>query len=209
MAPEGPLLKLFNAPRRWLRGLYDWTMHWADTPQSLVALLVIAFAESSFFPIPPDVLLIAIVAAAPHKWLKAAALCTLGSVTGALLGYAIGHGLMATVGQGIVDFYHAQRHWDRVVELYNGTWGIWFLAAAAFTPIPYKVATIAAGATQMPLVPFVLVSILGRGARFLLVAAILRIFGARVRSTLERNFDLAALLFLVLLVGGFLVVKAL
>lgn len=202
-------LAVLNAPRRWLRGLYDWTMHWAETPQSLVALLLIAFAESSFFPVPPDVLLIAIVAAAPPKWLKAALFCTAGSVLGALLGYAIGHGLMATVGQAIVDFYHAQRHWDRVVELYNGTWGIWFLAGAAFTPIPYKVATIAAGATQMPLLPFVLVSILGRGARFFLVAAILRVFGAPVRRTLEKNFDLAALAFLVLLVGGFLVIKLL
>lgn len=201
-------LAALNAPRRWLRGIYDWTMHWADTPQSLVALLLIAFAESSFFPVPPDVLLIAIVAAAPRKWWKAALVCTAGSVTGALLGYAIGYGLMATVGQSIVDFYHAQRHWDRVVELYNGKWGIWFLAAAAFTPIPYKVATIAAGATHMAVLPFVLVSILGRGARFFLVAAILRVFGPPVRRTLEKNFDLAALLFLVLLVGGFLVLRA-
>jgi membrane protein YqaA with SNARE-associated domain len=201
-------LAVLNAPRRWLRGLYDWTMHWAETPQCLVALLLIAFAESSFFPIPPDVLLIAIVAAAPRKWWQAALVCTVGSVTGALLGYAIGYGLMATVGQSIVDFYHAQRHWDRVVELYNGEWGIWFLAAAAFTPIPYKVATIAAGATHMAVLPFVLVSILGRGARFFLVAAILRVFGPPVRRTLEKNFDLAALLFLVLLVGGFLVLRA-
>jgi membrane protein YqaA with SNARE-associated domain len=202
-------LAVLNAPRRWLRGIYDWTMHWAETPQSLVALLLIAFAESSFFPIPPDVLLIAIVAAAPRTWFRAAALTTLGSVAGAGLGYAIGHGLMATVGQSIVDFYHAQRHWDRVVEVYNGTWGIGFLAAAAFTPIPYNVATIAAGATHMPLVPFILVSIIGRGARFFLVAAILRVFGAPVRRTLEKNFDLAALAFLLLLVGGFLVVKVL
>jgi membrane protein YqaA with SNARE-associated domain len=184
-------------------------MHWADTPQSLVALFLIALAESSFFPVPPDVLLIAIVAAAPWKWLKAAGLCTLGSVTGAFLGYGIGHGFMATLGQPIVDFYHAQRYWDQVVELYNGTWGVWFLAGAAFTPIPYKVATIAAGATGMPFGPFILVSALGRGARFFLVAGILRVFGAPVRRTLEKNFDLAALLFLALLVGGFLVIKLL
>ena len=203
------IISALNAPRRWLRQLYDWTMHWADTPQSLVALFLIAFAESSFFPVPADVLLIAIVAAAPSKWLKAAALCTLGSVTGAFLGYAIGHGFMATAGQPIVDFYHAQPHWDKVVELYNGPWGVWFLAVAAFTPIPFKVATIAAGATGMSFGPFVLVSALGRGARFFLVAGILRIFGAPVRRTIEKHFDLAALLFLVLLVGGFLVIKLL
>lgn len=202
------VLAVINAPRRWLRGLYDWTMHWAETPQSLVALFLIAFVESSFFPIPPDVLLIAIVAAAPHVWLRAAALCTAGSVAGALLGYAIGYGLMATVGQGIVDFYNAQKYWDRVVELYNGRWGVWFLAAAAFTPIPYKVATIAAGATHMAVVPFVLVSAIGRAGRFFLVAAILRVFGPPVRRTLEKHFDLAALLFMILLVGGFLVLRA-
>jgi membrane protein YqaA with SNARE-associated domain len=201
------ILSALNAPRRWVRRLYDWTMHWAETPQSMVALFLIAFAESSFFPIPPDVLLIAIVAAAPGKWLKAAGLCTVGSVTGAMLGYAIGSAFMATVGQPIVDFYHAQDHWDKVVDLYTGVWGVWFLAAAAFTPIPYKVATIAAGATQMPFVPFLLVSALGRGARFVIVAGILRLFGPPVRRTLEKNFDLAALLFLVLLFGGFLIIR--
>ena len=203
------LISAINWPRRALRRLYDWTMHWAETPQGLIALFLIAFAESSFFPIPPDVLLIAIVAAAPARWLRAAGLATLGSVTGALLGYAIGYGFMATAGQPIVNFYHAQHHWERVVELYNGTWGVWFLAGAAFTPIPYKVATIAAGATHMPFVPFVLVSALGRGARFFLVATILRVFGAPVRRTLEKHFDLAALVFLALLVGGFLVLKLL
>lgn len=203
------ILFALNAPRRWLRGTYDWTMRWAETPQSLVALFAIAFAESSFFPIPPDVLLIAIVASAPGKWIRAAALTTAGSVTGALLGYAIGYGLMATIGQAVVNFYGAQHHWETVVRLYNGEWGIWFLAAAAFTPIPYKVATIAAGATHMALLPFVLVSILGRAARFFLVAATLRVFGPPVRRTLERNFDAAALIFLALLVGGFAVLKAL
>ena len=203
------LRALIDAPRRFLRRLYDWTMHWADTSHALGALFAIAFVESSVFPIPPDVLLIAIVAAAPARWLLAAGLCTAGSVAGALLGYGIGYGFMASVGKAIIDFYSAQRHWDRIVELYNGTWGIWFLAAAAFTPIPYKVATIAAGATHMAFAQFVLVSILGRGARFFLVALILRVFGSPVRRTLERNFDLAALAFLVLLVGGFFVLRAL
>ncbi len=203
------LRALVDTPRRLVRRLYDWTMHWADTPQSLAALFLIAFVESSVFPIPPDVLLIAIVASNPRRWLLAAALCTLGSVTGALVGYAIGYGFMATLGQPIVDFYGAQHHWERIVALYNSEWGVWFLAAAAFTPIPYKVATIAAGATHMALLPFVLVSILGRAGRFFLVAAILRVFGAAVRRTLERNFDLAAMAFLVLLVAGFAALKLL
>ena len=198
---------MLNAPRRWLRATYDWTLHWGETPQALVALFLIALVESSVFPIPPDVLLIAIVAARPEAWLRAASICTAGSVIGAVVGYAIGAAFMATLGQAIVDFYGAQAHWARVVELYNGRWGIWVLAAAAFTPIPYKVATIAAGATVMPFAPFVAVSIVGRGARFVLVSAILRVFGPEVRRRLEAHFDFAALLFFVLLVGGFLVLR--
>ena len=198
---------MLNAVRRSLRAAYAWTLHWSESPQALTALLLIALVESSVFPIPPDVLLIAIVAARPQAWLRAAAACTAGSAIGAALGYAIGAGFMATLGQPIVDFYGAQAHWDRVVGLYNGEWGVWFLAVAAFTPIPFKVATISAGATQMAFVPFVAVSLFGRAVRFLLVAAILRVFGAEVRRQLERHFDAATLLFLVLLVGGFLILR--
>ena len=205
MTPTGPL----GAPRRWLRALYDWTIDWADTPQSMAALFLIAVAESSFFPIPPDVLLIAIVASNARRWIGAAALCSAGSLAGAVLGYWIGWGLMASLGQRIVDVYSAQHAWDQVVTLYNGEWGLWFLAGAAFTPIPYKVATIAAGATHLPLGPFLVVSFVGRAGRFFLVAATLRLFGARIRTTLERNFDLAALAFFVLLVGGFAALKLL
>ena len=198
---------MLSAPRRWLRTLYDWTLQWAESPQALTALFLIALVESSVFPIPPDVLLIAIVAARPRAWLRAAAACAAGSTIGAVVGYAIGSGFMATLGQPIVDFYGAQENWDRVVALYNGEWGIWFLAGAAFTPIPFKVATIAAGATQLSFAPFVVVSLVGRGARFVLVAAILRVFGAEVRRRLEQHFDAAALLFLILLIGGFLVLR--
>ena len=198
---------MLTAPRRWIRAIYDWTLRWAESPQAVTALFLIALVESSVFPIPPDVLLIAIVAARPRAWLGAAAACAAGSAIGAALGYAIGSGFMATLGQPIVDFYGAQAHWDRVVGLYNGEWGVWFLAVAAFTPIPFKVATISAGATQMAFVPFLMVSLIGRAARFLLVAAILRVFGAEVRRQLERHFDAATLLFLVLLVGGFLILR--
>jgi membrane protein YqaA with SNARE-associated domain len=126
---------------------------------------------------------------------------------GALLGYVIGQVFMATVGQPIVDFYGAQAAWDQVVTWYRGTWGVWFLALAAFTPIPYKVATIAAGATGMPVGPFVLVSAIGRAGRFFLVAALLRLFGPPIRTFLETHFDAMALLFLALLVGGFLAIR--
>ena len=199
---------MLHTPGRWLRSLYDWTLHWAESTQAMAALFLIALAESSVFPIPPDVLLIAIVAARPGSWLRAAATCTAGSAIGAVIGYVIGTGFMAAVGQPIVDLYGAQASWDRVVQLYTGTWGLWFLAGAAFTPIPFKVATIAAGATAMPFIPFVAVSTIGRAGRFVLVAAILRVFGVEVRRRLEAQFDMTALLFFVLLVGGFLALRA-
>ncbi len=197
------------APRRWLRGLYEWTLHWAATPHALGALFLIALAESSIFPIPPDILLIAIVAASPRRWLLGAGVCSLGSVIGAAIGYAIGHGFMAALGQSIIEFYGAEDQWDRVIELYIGAWGFWFLAGAAFTPIPFKVATIAAGATGMAFGPFLVVSSVGRTGRFLIVAALVRLFGAQVREMLERHFGLAALLFLILLLGGFVVLRVL
>lgn len=201
------LQSVVAAPRRWVRSLYDWTMKWADTQQSMAALFLLAVAESSVFPIPPDVLLIAIVASNPARWLGAGLLCSLGSVTGAGVGYYIGAALMVTVGQPIVDFYGAHEHWNTVVRLYTGTWGIWFLAAAAFTPIPFKVATIAAGATGMAFWPFLLVSAMGRSMRFFLVSVILRIYGPPVRRTLEKNFDAAALIFVLLLLGGFVAIR--
>ena len=202
-------MAILAAPRRWARSLYDWTMHWADTRWSLTALFVIALAESSFFPIPPDVLLIAIVAANSKRWLTAALLCSAGSVIGALLGYYIGATLMPVLGQPIVDFYGAQNQWDTVVEYYRGSGGTWFLAIAAFTFIPYKVATIAAGATGMPMATFVIVSSIGRAGRFFLVAGLLRVFGAPIRAFMERHFDLLVAVFTVLLIGGFLILRLL
>lgn len=198
---------MLDAPRRWLRAAYDWTLQWAETPQALTALFGIALLESSIFPIPPDVLLIAIVAARPAAWLRSAVVCTLGSIVGAVGGYVIGSGFMAALGQPIIDAYGLQAPWDQVVALYNGPWGLWFLAGAAFTPIPFKVATIAAGATGMAFVPFITVVTLGRPVRFFLVAGILRVFGAPVRRTLERHFDLVTLAGFALLVGGFLVLR--
>lgn len=195
--------------RAWIRGLYDWTMKWADSKQSLLALFLIALVESSVFPIPPDVLLIAVVAANTSRWLAAALLCSAGSVVGAAVGYWIGMVAMPTIGQPIVDFYHAQAAWDEVVAWYTSDWGVWFLAAAAFTPIPFKVATIAAGATGMAFWPFLIVSLIGRSARFFLVAAVLRIYGAPVRALIEKHFDKFSVAFLVLLIGGFLAIRLL
>ena len=200
------VLSIFETPRRLLRQLYDWMVRWADSPQSLAALFLIALAESSFFPIPPDALLIAIVAARPARWLQAATICSAGSLVGAGIGYGIGSALMVTVGDAIITFYGAQHHWDQFLGLAD-VWGTWFLAAAAFTPIPFKVATIASGAIEMPFVPFLFVSLVGRAARFFLVAAVLKVFGDRVRRFLEDHFDAMSLLFFVLLIGGFVVLR--
>jgi len=195
--------------RGWIRGLYDWTMTWANSPQSLLALFLIALAESSVFPIPPDVLLIAIVAANTHRWAAAALLCSTGSMVGAMVGYWIGMAAMPTIGQPIVDFYQVQAAWDKVVATYRSDIGVWFLLGAAFTPIPFKVATIAAGATGMAFWPFVIVSLVGRSARFFIVAIVLRIYGAPVRAMIEKYFDAFSLAFLVLLIAGFLVIRLL
>ena len=192
--------------RNVLRRCYDWTIHWADTSQGLTALFLIAVAESSFFPIPPDVLLIAIVTANATRWLQAAAICSAGSFIGAAIGYSIGYGLMTTVGEPIVSFYGAEHHWDRFVSLADA-WGSWFLAAASFTPIPFKVATIASGAIEMPVASFLTISLLGRATRFFLVATLIRSLGPTVRHALEKHFDLAALLFFALFVGGFLALR--
>jgi len=193
----------WRRPHRWL---YDWVLHWAETPHGAVALFLLAFAESSFFPVPPDVLLIALVLGARQKWLRFALICTAGSVIGGLAGYAIGEGLMDAVGQPIIHFYHAEEYYARVQKLY-AQYDYWVVFTAAFTPIPYKVFTIASGAFGMNLLGFMCVSFVGRGARFLIVAALLRAFGQPLRKFIDRYFDLLALAFVVLLVGGFIVIK--
>lgn len=188
------------------RRLYDWVLYWADTPHGAVALFVLAFAESSFFPVPPDVLLIALVLGAPTRWAGLAVICTLGSVLGGIAGYGIGAGLMEAVGQPIIRMYHAEGYYARVQELYH-SYDYWVVLSAAFTPIPYKVFTIASGALEMDLLGFTGASVVGRGARFFLVAALLRVFGRPLRAFIDRYFDLLALVFLALLIGGFVIVK--
>ncbi len=193
--------------RTWMWQTKQWLEAAAQKPTALWLLFGIAFLEASVFPIPPDVLLISIVLFHRRKAFVAALLCTLGSVLGGILGYGIGHGLMETVGMHIVRLYQAQESWDRVVQLYHGPVGEWFLLAAAFSPIPYKVATIAAGAVAMPIVPFVVLSALGRGARFFLVSTLLWWLGPPVERWLGRYFDWLALGFVGLLLVGVLVVQ--
>lgn len=188
------------------RRMYDWVLKWADTPHGAAALFIIAFAESSFFPIPPDVLLVALVLGARQRWWRLAAICTLGSVLGGIGGYLIGLGLMDTVGHKIIAFYHAEKYYEQVTEWYL-KYDYWIVFIAAFSPIPYKVFTIASGAFTMNIVGFALVSLVGRGMRFFIVAGLLYIFGPPVQRFIDKYFNLLCIVFVVLLIGGFAVIK--
>ena len=188
-----------------LRRMYDWVLGWADRPGGSWALFWIAFAESSFFPIPPDALLIPLVLGRPTRGLWFAAVCTAGSVLGAVGGYMIGSFLFASIGQAILEFYGATDHYASLGQMFNEN--LWLtLGTAGFTPIPFKVFTIAAGAFAVAFLPFVVVSTVSRGARFFIVAGLLSMFGERIRGFIEKYFNLLSILFVVLLVGGFLVV---
>lgn len=190
-----------------IRRMYDWVESFAHKPGALWALFIIAFMESSFFPVPPDVLLIALAVSMPKRSMRFAAITTLGSVLGGMFGYYIGWELMEVVGRPIIDFYNAQAYWLRVEEAYRGPIGVWFLVGAAFTPIPYKVATIAAGATLMPFGSFLIASALGRAARFFLVAGLIWKFGPTFKVYIEKYFDKLAIAFVALLILGFVAVK--
>ena len=193
-------------PSKKLRKLYNWTINWAGSKNAPYALFIIAFAESSFFPVPPDVLLIPMVVAKLKDWLKNALICTLGSLTGAILGYVIGWGLYETVGQPIVEFYSLQPQMEAIGQRYAGA-AFLTIFTAAFTPIPYKLITISAGLFGIPLPTLLIASALGRGARFFLVASALRIFGKKIADAIEKYFDIFSLVFTALLIGGFLAVK--
>ena len=189
-----------------LRRLYDWTMSLAATRHAERALFGVSFVESSVFPIPPDVLLIPMVIAKPLKWLRLATLCTIASVLGAFLGYAIGMFLYEQIGQPILAFYGKEDAFGQIAAWYN-TWGGWGVLFAAVTPFPYKVLTIFSGATGLNFVVFTVVSIIGRAARFFLVAWLLRMYGEPIRLFIEKYLGILFTLFLVLLIGGFYAVR--
>ena len=189
-----------------LRRLYDWVLHWAETPYGAWALFLLAFAESSFFPVPPDVLLIALALSIPAKSFRYAAICTAGSVVGGLAGYGIGAGLWAAVHGVFIPHLFSQATFDHVVELYQ-QYDFWVVFAAAFTPIPYKVIAITAGVCHIPLPMFLIASCIGRAARFFLVAALLRAFGERIREFIDRYFNLVTIGFTALFVAGFFGVR--
>ena len=189
-----------------LRGLYDWVLHWAATPYGTWALFLLALSESSFFPIPPDVLLIALAVAIPEKSFKYALICSVGSVLGGCLGYLIGWQFMTSIGERIISFYGLNQKVAYIGELYSA-YDAWAIGIAGFTPIPYKVFTISAGAFKINFWVFLLASIVSRSARFFLVGGLIYIFGSQIKSFIDRYFDLLAIAFTVLLVAGFVIIK--
>ena len=189
-----------------LRRLYDWLMRLAHHRNAAWALFAVSFAESSFFPIPPDAMLIPMVLADRRKAWFYAGICTLASVLGALLGYWIGHTLYESVGKPIVAFYHLQEAVQHFIDQFN-EYGLWIILVKGLTPIPYKLITIASGVAGFALVPFVLASIATRGLRFFLVAGLLYRYGEPIRDFIERRLTLVTTGFVVLLVGGFVALK--
>lgn len=195
-------------PMRQLKRLYDWVLSWADTPHGGAALALLAFAESSFFPIPPDVLLIALCLGNRGKWFKFASLCTAASVAGALVGYGIGWGMWHAVDQFFFSYVpgFTEAQFSKVQGLYE-EWNFWIVFVAAFTPIPYKVITISAGVFGINVIMFAIASIVGRAARFFIVAYLLHRFGEPIHGFIEKRFNLLTIAFVILLVGGFAVLR--
>ena len=189
-----------------LHRLYHWVLGWADRPGGTWALFGIAFAESSFVPIPPDELLIPLALGNVRRSLWFALVCTAGSVAGAMLGYFIGSSLFASIGQPIIELYHGMDHYNELGQLFEDNLLV-TLGTAGFTPIPFKVFTIAAGAFGVSFPAFVTISAVSRGARFFLVAGLIRLFGEPIRVFIEKYFNLLTIAFVVLLVLGFVVVS--
>lgn len=198
-----------------LRRLYDWVLHWADTPYGAPALFILSFVESSFFPVPPDPLLIALVLGAPTRAFRFALNCTVGSVLGALFGYAIGYYVWWS-GPDVfspVALFFFQHIPGFSVELFRTIqglfekWNFWIIFTAGFTPIPYKVFTVSGGAFAINLPLFLIASVVSRGARFFLVAFLIWKFGPQIKSFIDRHFNWLAILFTVLLIGGFILIR--
>ncbi len=191
-----------------VKSLYLWVLHWADTPYGTPALFGLSFAESSFFPIPPDVLQIALSVSKPRRSFYYAAVSVVASVLGAILGWYIGYALWEATGEFFMRYVPgvSQENFDLVKEQYD-RYGFMAIAVAAFTPIPYKVFTIAAGVFRVPLPVLLLASVLGRSARFFSVAACIFIFGSKVKDLIDKYFGLVTIVFTVLLIGGFVLIR--
>lgn len=189
-----------------LRGLYDWTLKWAGHRHALSILALVSFIESSVFPIPPDILLIPMVLAAPTRAWRIALVCTIASVLGGLVGYAIGLVLFEQFGKPVLEFYGYAARFAEFQDGYNryGAWAVFF---AGLTPFPYKVITILSGVTELEIWVFIVSSILARGIRFYVVAILLWKFGPPIRDFIEKHLGLLFTLFVLMLAGGIILAK--
>lgn len=191
-----------------LRRLYHWVLGWADRPGGPWALGAIATAESFVFPIPPDVLLIPLCIGNPKRAFHFAAICTVGSVLGGILGYAIGAALFETIGGPILDFYNGREAFDSLGRSFEDNLVV-ALGSAGFTPIPYKVFTIAAGSFSVSFGAFVAISAVSRAGRFFLVAGLIRVFGEKIEGFIEKYFNILTIVFALAVIAGFLVIRPL
>ncbi len=189
-----------------LRRLYDWTMGFAGHPHALWVLAIVSFAESSVFPIPPDVLMIPMILARPSRAWVIAGVCLIASVLGGLLGYAIGYFAFEEIGRPIFEALGKVERIEQFNEQFND-FGFWPVLIAGLTPFPYKVITIMSGWTGLPLGTFIVTSIVARGLRFFIVAALLWKFGAPIKDFIEKRLGLMFILFVLLLGGGFYVLR--
>jgi membrane protein YqaA with SNARE-associated domain len=189
-----------------LRRLYDWMLALAASRYAPSALGAVSFVESSFFPIPPDIMLIPMVLADRSRWLRLAVICTVTSVLGGLLGYAIGALAFDPLAVPLLEFYGDTEKFEQFRQAFN-EWGVLIVFVFGLTPFPYKVITIASGVTALNLPVFILSSIVARGIRFFLVAGLLYWFGPPIRDFIEKRLGLMFFLFCALLAGGFVVVR--
>ncbi len=189
-----------------MRRLYDRCMEWISGRHGEWILFLIAFVESSFFPIPPDVFLIAMCVAIPAKAFRYAVICSVGSVLGGALGYGLGFWFMDGIGMSIIDWYGLTEKYG-LVQHYFKEYDVWIVGTAGFTPIPYKLFTITAGVVHANFVTFMAVSLVARAARFFLVAGLIWKFGPQIRYFINRYFNILSIVFVVLLAGGFLLIK--
>lgn len=189
-----------------LRKLYDWTLNLAAHKHALLALALLSFIESSIFPIPPDILLIPMVLAMRDRAWLVAGVCTVASVIGGMMGYGIGFFMYEQIGKPILDFYHYSLKFSEFQVTYN-QWGAWAVFFAGITPFPYKVITILSGMTGLSLPVFIIASIIARGMRFFIIAALLWKYGDAIRAFIERRLGVLFFLLVVLLLVGFVAVK--
>ena len=189
-----------------LRSLYNWTLKKAEHKYSSWILSIVSFSESSFFPIPPDVLLIPMIIAKRTKAWTYALICTLSSVLGGVAGYAIGFFLFNSVGILIVEFYHLSNSFN-TFESYYKEYGILIVLGAGFTPFPFKFITIASGVFSLNIFLFILTAFIARGLRFYLLTSLLFIFGEKIKILIDKYFNILAVLFFILLLGSFMLIK--